>query len=211
MPRRQLMRIMKTLCRMVGIVLFATPLSGGLGHQKPTATAFSSDGIELTAKVLRQSYCRVGTGGLPMLKFTLSLQFKNLKNSPINLNNINVADSVLVAKSAHNLRTGRYEPGSRIVDRITDSHGSAASSDTPAVSQTIDPGGALEIETTKIWIRVVADKSQRELGVSSGKHYMQLHAEVQVSNGSAASASVILVSQPTSFLVDGKPTFGVCN
>jgi hypothetical protein len=171
--------------------------------------SFPSNTIRLTVKVQNQKYCSHGLGlvDLPMLRFELVLRFENISDSAIVLNGIRVGDSIFVGKSIRDLRAQKYEPGSKMPESMEPQPTAKSLIDVT----TVLPRKAVEIRTANSWVLVALDKSQRRLGVSPGKHFLQVFAGVDLSNDSHGPATLIRSSLPAQFVVERNPKIENCD
>jgi hypothetical protein len=190
--------------RIILLLLSATSRIGAA--QPPTEVDFPSGKVQLVPKVVSQEYCESESGEPPKLKFVLSAQFKNVSDTPIVFNRIGIGDGVYVGKSIGDMKAGKYEGGSRVPDAI----GISSSTSWAEDRRVLAAGTSLEITTRNIWIRLSMHRRRSQLGASPGVHYLQIFAEVEVSDESHSPRTLLLSSVPTRFVVDRHAKFGTC-
>lgn len=169
--------------------------------------SFPNDSIQLETKVSGQKYCASEVGGLPKLTFTLSLQFRNLLGTPLMMDHVGIDDAVYIGKTIRDLHTRRYEPGSRLPDTVGISHSMGWKAD----GRKVGPRGTFEVSSSDIWVLVATDSKQNQMGVSSGRHFLQIFAEVEISDESHGPSTMILSSLPAPFVVDTDPKIESCH
>jgi hypothetical protein len=172
------------------------------------ADPFPSRSVALRVKVLGQDYCAPTQGGSPKLRFILLFQFLNITKEAVVFNHIGIDDAAYVGRSIHSLQKGQYEPGSRLPDSLGMISGSPGWGDN---NTSVNSGGILEVTAKNIWLRLSTVPGESELGVSPGKHFLQVFAGAVVSDNSHHEASTLLISDPIPFVVGRNPKLGACN
>jgi hypothetical protein len=166
----------------------------------PASSLPQTKKVQIRVRVAGSKYCLFGGAGLTKLQLNLSLDFQNLTGAPVKVNRVAISGAVFVGKSEQDIAAEKYEPGSRMPESL----GTQDKADWQDVERTVLPGQSIHITNVDIWMRVASgtEKNQAALGLSSGRHFLQIPVALEASDSSHDSLTMTLSSVPAPFRVE---------